>query len=108
MYKVQMSPDPKTPFYAKSPLLVVVVHVESGLQGLAQLCLREDDVAGQTANTTGTVADGHLVGTRHATAVGTDAACVAHSVAVLELLGRREFKTCKGTRFAQQVTSMKS
>lgn len=87
-------------FGGKKARLVVVVHVHCGLQGFVHLCLREDDVAGQTADTTDPIADGHLVDTRHTAAVGADAACVAHSVTVLELLGWRKIQAGEGTRLA--------
>lgn len=91
----------------KTARLVIVVHVHCGLQGVVHLRLREDDVAGQAADTTGTVADGHLIDTRHTTAVGADAASVAHSIVILELLGWCEVQACESTGFTQQVTSEK-
>lgn len=70
--------------------LVVVVHVESGLQGGLHLGLREDDVARQTAHTAGALADGLLVHARDAAAVRADGAGVRLVVRVPDSLGRRE------------------
>jgi hypothetical protein len=102
-----MSLQKKYPERKSKGQLRLSVHVPLGLELIAECCLREDRVSRETADTACSTANSTQVGRRDATPVTSDAACIAHVVCVLELLGRCEVEVGEGIRLAKRMTAYK-
>jgi len=82
---------------------LIVPHAPVGLQLLGRCRLCEDLITRETADSAGAAANSCLLHCRDATAITPDAASIAHSIAVLEFLGRRKVEASEGTGFTQQM-----
>jgi len=83
---------------------VLITHAPLWLEGLGHGCLGEDLVAGQTADTSGTTADGAGLRRREAAPVAADRACVAAVVRLGEFAGRGKVEACEGALRAEEMT----
>lgn len=76
------------------------------LQLIRQRRLCEDGVAGKTADTSSSAADGGKLSSRDAAAVAPDTTGIAHRVGILELLGRSKVQVGEGRRLSKQVPDL--
>ena len=72
------------------------VHIPLRLELVAQRRLREDHIAGKTADTASSATEGTQIGRGDTTPITSDTACITHRVGVLELLRRCKVQVCEG------------